>query len=179
VHTAGAWDGIVGTPFDAGGGGGIKPLTFAAITDGLSNTAAFSEVTNGAGGSGAVKSKFDCFTSGAPPAGNVHMARAAFMSQDWQSATIAWSGSWRYRGYPWTEGSMWRTWYNHILPPNQPCWVPNDDFYKIVSPAGSYHPGGAQSVLCDGSVAFIAQTIDPTLWTSLGTRGGAEAATLP
>jgi prepilin-type N-terminal cleavage/methylation domain-containing protein len=179
VHSAAAWDGIVGTPFDAGGGKAIQPLAFAAVTDGLSNTSAFSEVANGAGSSSGSKTKFDCFVSGAPPAGNSNAARASFMSQNWQTSSIPWSGTWRYRGYPWTEGSMWRTWYNHLLPPNQPCWVPNEDFYKIVSPASSFHPGGAQTVLCDGSVTFIAQTIDPVIWTAVGTRGGGEAVTLP
>ena len=35
---------------------------------------------------------------------------------------------------------------------------------------GSSHPGGMNSVKCDGSVEFIAEGIDPVPWSDLGTR---------
>ncbi len=38
----------------------------------------------------------------------------------------------------------------------------------------SHHPGGAQVVLADGAVVFIAETIDRNTWSSLGTRAGGE-----
>ena len=38
----------------------------------------------------------------------------------------------------------------------------------------SYHPGGVQSLLADGSVRFTAQTIDGFAWRALGTVGGGE-----
>jgi hypothetical protein len=40
--------------------------------------------------------------------------------------------------------------------------------------ARSEHTGGIQTVLCDGSVRFISDNIDLTLWRSLGTRAGGE-----
>lgn len=38
----------------------------------------------------------------------------------------------------------------------------------------SYHPGGAQGVLCDGSTRFFAETIDVTTWRAIGSRDGGE-----
>ncbi len=38
----------------------------------------------------------------------------------------------------------------------------------------SYHPGGVQSVLGDGSVRFMSETMDGLVWRSLGTVAGRE-----
>jgi prepilin-type processing-associated H-X9-DG protein len=40
--------------------------------------------------------------------------------------------------------------------------------------ARSYHPGGVQVTLGDGSVRFIPQTIDILTWRALGTTGQSE-----
>ena len=40
--------------------------------------------------------------------------------------------------------------------------------------ARSEHTGGIQTVLCDGSVRFISDNIDLTLWRGLSTRAGGE-----
>jgi prepilin-type N-terminal cleavage/methylation domain-containing protein/prepilin-type processing-associated H-X9-DG protein len=40
--------------------------------------------------------------------------------------------------------------------------------------AGSYHPGGAQFLMGDGSVRFIAETINMTIYRGLSTRDGGE-----
>lgn len=42
---------------------------------------------------------------------------------------------------------------------------------------GSNHPGGAQFCNADGSVRFIAQTIDAVIYSGLGTRDGGEIVT--
>ncbi len=39
---------------------------------------------------------------------------------------------------------------------------------------GSLHSGGANFVLCDGSVTFISENVDMQILRALGTRGGAE-----
>lgn len=43
---------------------------------------------------------------------------------------------------------------------------------------GSYHPGGAQVVMVDGSARFVAETVDHDVWRAVGTRAGGEVETL-
>src|SRR5712692_3069036 len=85
---------------------------------------------------------------------------------------------WRYRGYPWAEGNIWRGWYNHLLPPNSPCWR-TGDWWQLVSPASSFHTGGVNVLLADGSVRFIAESVSADVWHAAGTRAGGEALSLP
>lgn len=175
----GEWDGVFAPTYGAGGGPAVKQLKFADVIDGLSNTAAFAEVINGHGDNGATpKSRFDCFETSNPPTMTIVGARTHFLAQNWQTASIPWTGTWRWRGYPWTEGSMWRNGYNHLLGPNTPCWM-TGDWWQLVSPAASYHPGGAQVAMCDGSVRFAAESVDLDVWVAAGTRRGAESRPLP
>ncbi len=43
----------------------------------------------------------------------------------------------------------------------------------------SLHPGGAQFLLCDGSVHFFSEAIDYKLYNELGSRAGGEVVSLP
>jgi hypothetical protein len=45
--------------------------------------------------------------------------------------------------------------------------------------ARSFHTGGVHTLLGDGSVVFIGENIDGTLWRALGTIAGGETLTLP
>jgi prepilin-type N-terminal cleavage/methylation domain-containing protein len=59
------------------------------------------------------------------------------------------------------------TGYCDPLPPNPPCALPTGSFPYIVS-ARSYHPGGVQVVLGDGSARFINENINLQVWRNLG-----------
>jgi prepilin-type processing-associated H-X9-DG protein len=56
----------------------------------------------------------------------------------------------------------------------------NDSFLDggyMVTPS-SRHPGGVNMVLCDGSVAFRSNEIDPQAWFALGSRNGGEVSSV-
>jgi prepilin-type N-terminal cleavage/methylation domain-containing protein len=56
------------------------------------------------------------------------------------------------------------------LAPNQ-CAAPNSTACRRLQLSfGSVHPGGMNSVNCDGSVTFINEDIDAVPWSALGTR---------
>lgn len=175
------WDGLFGPASDEGGPNGKKlpPLSFGQVTDGLSNTCAFAEVALGGGSSGGPNNKFDVYEASAPTS-SIANARAAYLGMDWKTLTIPDFGGnpWRWRGYPWSEGSAWRNWYNHLLPPNSTAFRPGD-WAQIVSPASSYHSGSAQAVMADGAVKLFNSTMDVNVWNALGTRAGAEPYSTP
>ena len=166
---------------------GVQPapfMKFANISDGTSNTAAIAEVCRGPGDSGANdprNNRTDCFeVSGTPPVTSATAARTFFQGQNSTTAGFAggWSPPWRWRGYPWREGSIWRSGYNHLMPPNSACWRPNGNWWQLVTPASSYHSGGVNVLFCDGSVHFVSQAINPDTWTALGTPTGQETVNL-
>ncbi len=152
------------------------------VTDGTSNTALYAEVTAGyLSGGGGGKKNGDCFeTTTSQPYqaltwAQLQAGRAEILSRDYKTASLAggWSPAWSYKGYPYVEGSPWRTWYNHLLPPNSPCWRPGD-WWAIVVPASSYHTGGANVCMADGSVRFVRDAVDLDAWMSYGSRAGGE-----
>lgn len=180
--TATKWDGVFGPGADSAGGAPALPaVKIADILDGTSNTVCFAEVAIGPTGTNwPATPRTDCFNGGTVPS-TVAGARAALVSKDWTTAGYAggWSPPWRYRGYPWHEGNVWRNWYNHLLTPNSPCWQANGDWWQLVSPASSYHNSGANVVLCDGSVRYVGNDVDPNVWIAAGTRAGGETVSLP
>jgi prepilin-type processing-associated H-X9-DG protein len=44
----------------------------------------------------------------------------------------------------------------------------------VLSNADSYHPGGVNCTMADGSVKFIKNSINQTTWWALGTKGNGE-----
>ncbi len=45
---------------------------------------------------------------------------------------------------------------------------------RIATTANSQHTGGIQTVLCDGSVRFVSDSVDLRTWRSLGSINGGE-----
>jgi prepilin-type N-terminal cleavage/methylation domain-containing protein/prepilin-type processing-associated H-X9-DG protein len=183
-----SWDGLFGRTYDDDAA--VRPfnsqaIRMASIIDGTSNTLLCAEVAQGAkDNAGAPRTKVsDCYTIagiGTPTSPGASAAQLAqVISQcnaiDWRTGTIPWSGGWRYKGYPWMEGSMWRNWFNTIRTPNQVCCTMDSvSWWYIMKPASSYHPGVANAVLADGSVKAFKETINGTVWMGLGTRAGGE-----
>lgn len=76
-----------------------------------------------------------------------------------------------YLGTTWLLSHPSQTTYKHAFPPNSA--VP--DCYGVFS-ARSFHPGGVNCLLGDGSVRFVAQSVDQQLWRGLGTVAGGETS---
>ena len=66
--------------------------------------------------------------------------------------------------------------YYHIMPPNQPSCNTSAAYGVIDSfiAASSFHPGGVNVLLMDGSARFIKSSINLSIWNALGTRAGGE-----
>ncbi len=97
-----------------------------------------------------------------------------------QQAWSAGGGVDLQRGENWAHGSMCMTLFNTVGTPNlfNDSWTycarigsgSRADFNN----ADSYHPGGVNVTLADGSVKFIKDTINISTWMALGTKAGGE-----
>jgi len=173
------WDGVFGRTYDDDAT--VQPfsrtsITFASIPDGSSNTLLSAEVANGPLTKGAARTRVsDCYNvTGLTANSTVAEATAAANAIDWGAGPIPWGGDWRFKGYPWVEASMWRSWFNSIRTPNQTCVVPTDIWWHIMKPASSYHPGVVNAALCDGSVKAFKNSVNQQVWMALSTRAGGE-----
>lgn len=140
-----------------------KYLNMSALTDGTSQTAAFSEHQKGDFNNG-VSSKADTFRPGTHPA-NADEALTQCNAID--ITNLSYQGV-SDVGAPWAEGYHSTTIYFHVMPPNgRSCMFPPG---RIGTSASSQHPGGVMMALCDGSVRFVSQTINLQTWRDIGQR---------
>ena len=152
-----------------------------SISDGLSNTALFSEIRKGPNGPGslaviAAGTPFD-FAVATRPA-----SPALWTGNDLLTVPITCedraTSAWLYRGLQYYRGLLVATYYNHTLPPNarlRDC-VTSGLFTGHMA-ARSYHTGGVNMVRADGSVNFSSDSVDQIVWKSIGTMGGGEVTT--
>jgi prepilin-type N-terminal cleavage/methylation domain-containing protein/prepilin-type processing-associated H-X9-DG protein len=137
---------------------------FADITDGLSNTAAFSEHLVGDFSNGFATLDRDTFKPGTHPT-NADEALQQCNAIDWTNLSYQGVSD---VGAPWLYGYHSTTSYWHSMPPGgRSCMFPPS---RIATSANSLHSGGVNVCMCDGSVHFIANTIDLQVWRAMGTR---------
>lgn len=67
---------------------------------------------------------------------------------------------------------------NNLPQLNLPCAVSGGSTPTMFA-SRSRHPGGVQVALCDGSVRFIAETINLNVWRGISTAQGVEAVQVP
>ena len=146
-----------------------RGLTLLAITDGTSNTAAFSELAKG-DFNNAGYSKADWLNVSS--AGLPSTADQAFsICQGINPTNLAYQ--WFSAGGEWLNDNATGTAYTHVgLPNTTNCAFPANLTFAIN--ANSYHANGVNLLLCDGSVRFIPNSISLTSWRALGTRANGE-----
>ena len=164
-------------------------VRFGDITDGLSNTSAFAESvmglpTQSVPAPTTLKERRRSYinvacvwtSSTVPPAtpGLANGYTTPWDPSTFEAMTVAISRGWAgQRGAGWIHGREYWTAYNHYHPPNSP--IPDmGTCGNGVFGSRSEHIGGIQTALCDGSVRFISDSIDLSIWRGLGTRGNAE-----
>ena len=145
-----------------------RRIRFAHITDGLSSTAAMSEKMTGDGSNGLSTAKTDTFQPGTYPT----TPDEATQQCNAVIVTDLTKQGYSNVGGPWLQQYHSTNQYNHVLPPNgRSCMFPPG---RIATTANSQHTGGIHTLLCDGSVRFIAESINLPTWRYLGSINGGE-----
>jgi prepilin-type N-terminal cleavage/methylation domain-containing protein/prepilin-type processing-associated H-X9-DG protein len=168
--------------------GGGTDVRSAGITDGLSNTAAFSERVKAIGSNAAPGTA--PFDTSKPTASIARLNLIANslegQSRPYYQACIAKpptpnNGEDFARvddnnisGANWASGQPACTRYCHIMPPNTwTCRAPGT-LLQMSHVASSRHPGIVNVLMCDGSVKAIKNSVNLDTWWALGTRAGGE-----
>ena len=139
------------------------------ITDGLSKTIMWSEAIRGN----------DATTESSQPIDRARQ-HISFGGQGDVNDSICqsptrWAGS---RGSAWIWGREFNTAFNTYETPNSntpDCARSGAGFYA----ARSFHNGGVNVGMCDGSVTFVTDDVDLSLWRAISTRGGGEMDVWP
>ncbi len=179
-----------------------RPLKMANIKDGASNTLAFSEIVQSPSYGGDNRE----VAGGVLQGMDVHNSRptickAAVNPTD-KSRFLGTAGSGTHssylRGNRWADAYPVYTGFTTVLGPNSPSCSngsPEDNGNAVFS-AYSWHPGGVQVTLVDGSVRFVAESVDAGnaaaadpgrtsldspfgVWGAMGTRTAGETFVLP
>jgi prepilin-type processing-associated H-X9-DG protein len=201
-------------------GSGMVPITMGSLVDGTSNTLLFSEIVIGTPGSRMVKG------------GVAHPEEAG--ANDWHAPNYClntrgpggqfrndlWgflqpANPWTLEGHAidtlrhgpgrqWMKGDGVTGYFHAALPPNSPTCTSVWINYGALVSSGSFHTGGVNIVLADGSGRFVSETVDTGridrgpneingwrygppfsgrspygVWGALGSRNGGEPASLP
>ncbi|MFN3190264.1 MAG: DUF1559 domain-containing protein [Aureliella sp.] len=161
----------------------VPRIRFGDITDGLSNTAAVAErkisnieVVSLPWGGGYVPEGTDPNMQSF--CGSSTRARSVDRWVDYcGSVTLSDPGYVEKHGHAWISGwTLAANMYMHIMPiGDRNCHIYGGEGLgnNIVTP-GSYHTGGINVLMGDGSVSFRSQSIDTQLWWEMGTRNGGE-----
>jgi len=170
----------------------------AAVTDGTSNTIAFSEsltgdpskrspgarmneVTGASGGQGGVMQ--DVSGAAGTPANNTLITALNACMSAYVSAATSGTNYNNMRGTRWGWGATTTSLFHTIVPPNSKQWAfgacrtgcggcGSDD--ANFSNASSYHSGGVNVGMADGSVKFVKDSINMQTWMGAGTRANGE-----
>ncbi len=172
-----SYPGNVGTGFQASGSNGLFPMVSfpstspASVTDGLSNTVAFSEwvICND--------------PIGYDPRGPIYSTNRALLKASEFDAFIsdcqslvprsARIGS-PTKGHSWMKGDLGQTLYNHAIKPDGLSCANAGHVQYGAFTSGSMHQEGCHSLFADGHTVFVKDSVSLPVWRALGSRSGNE-----
>jgi prepilin-type N-terminal cleavage/methylation domain-containing protein/prepilin-type processing-associated H-X9-DG protein len=148
----------------------LSKVRMTDIQDGTSNTCVFSEKMRGKGSPDPLA---DMKTM--PNQTTLDSAYSTCMALNPATATPLTSK----QGYSWVMGEMCCTTYNHVTTPNTTTcagigFPGNMSNMAMVVPPSSYHTGGVNATMGDGSVRFVRNSIALLTWRAMGTIRGGE-----
>lgn len=164
-------------------------VQIGAITDGLSNTIASSETIRSVPGIAFAANPLNGFVI---TGDNKITGPPISSDDDYLTMCVAPAPSLVFqvtRGSKWHYGAPGHSMYNHRRAPNDrqvdcrgglPHSDKSDPLWSWLSlnvTARSQHPGGVQSLFCDGHVAFLKNSVSLAVWQALGSANGAEVIT--
>jgi prepilin-type N-terminal cleavage/methylation domain-containing protein/prepilin-type processing-associated H-X9-DG protein len=80
-----------------------------------------------------------------------------------------------YRGQQYYRAIPQNGYYSHTLTPNTRLFdCGSSNYIQSHNAARSYHPGGVNVSMCDGSVRFVKDGIAENVWRAVGSRAGGE-----
>jgi len=170
-YVANVGSGTVGFGLIASGDGVFTqmPLGIRHLSDGTSNTAAFSESILGNGITSTGTTPSDPRREVLKVPGGNDPTPAACTAG---GGGNVWNGQ---RGAKWIDGHYGNALYNHYYLPNASTWdCGNGSNNKGLWSARSWHPSGVNVLTCDGSVRFVSNNVQLTLWRAVSTREGNE-----
>jgi prepilin-type processing-associated H-X9-DG protein len=158
-------------------------LTEASAIDGLSNTVAFAEIK--------------AYTAYLRDGGNPNGAGVAIPTSP--SQVTGYGGSFKAdSGHTeWVDARVHQSGFTAVFTPNTK--VPfvnggttydvdfnssregksNTNFTYAAVTSRSYHPGGVQVAMLDGSARYVPDTVNLLVWRAMATRAGSESVELP
>jgi prepilin-type N-terminal cleavage/methylation domain-containing protein/prepilin-type processing-associated H-X9-DG protein len=162
-----------------------RSYSIPTVTDGLSNTVAFSEALVGDNTSNWTRAAGIVQLGTLPATAEILDASSNLpvVQVGLQACNTAWtnhSGTLNTgRGNFWFHGTEAQTMFNTVVPPNSKTypWAYCSDGQiggAAFCSANSNHPGGVNVLMGDGSVKFIKDSISQQTWLALGTRAGGE-----
>ncbi len=164
------YNGFFNLGFRSGGvrfpGGFVRA---ADVVDGLSNTAAMSELLHGDQSWNRLRVVWQTPTS-LTASDELDQFAETCEAIPPEPRSYGWRGFPLMRGVPWYLGTPGFGMYNHILPPDRPsCQNASSVTYGAYS-AASMHTGGVNLLYGDGHVVFISDSIDRNAWREIGSR---------
>lgn len=143
--------------------------SIAAIRDGLSNTLAFSEKPTATPRPGPYSPHRDWIKTRTYAASASEFVSECSQLKSTRNADFTAGQTWLL------SGAIYTMFYANT-PPNgrvPDCGRASANGVGVFN-ARSYHPGGVNAALADGSVRWFSSTIDPNVWRSMGTRSGGD-----